>query len=241
MDTVLAQVLGSMHADIARLERVATNLANVQTPGYKREVLAARPFAEQVANGVAATSVHTDQRPGTLKATGQALDFAVAGPGWFEVTTPRGPAYTRQGQFRLDAGGRLVTQQGYPVMGVSGEIVVPDGNPTVDSEGRLFAAAGTGRPGAPALAQFRIARFEAGVALQRLGEGLVLPQGAPVQTTPNDGIQVRQGHLENSNVSQMHEMVRLLETVRHLETLQKVALGYDEMLSTSIRKLGEAQ
>ena len=73
-------------------------------------------------------------------------------------------------------------------------------------------------------------QFEAGAAVQKLGDGLVLLQGPPANAAEGT-LQVRQGYLENSNVSHMQEMVRLLETVRHLETLQKVALGYDEMLA----------
>jgi len=61
----------------------------------------------------------------------------------------------------------------------------------------------------------------------------------PATPVPEAGLQVQQGFLENSNVSHMHEMVGLLESLRHLEAMQKVALGYDEMLGASIRKLGE--
>lgn len=239
MDPVLSSVLGSMHADLARLDRVALNMANAQTPGYKREVVTAQPFSARVEAAANGVSVHTDQRPGTLKPTGQSLDFALAGPGWFEVATPQGPAYTRHGQFRLDAAGRLVTQQGHPVTGQSGEIRLPNLAPVADAAGRLFDAAAGTRAGAPVLAQLRVVQFEAGAAVQKLGDGLVLPQGSPANVAEGT-LQVRQGYLENSNVSHMQEMVRLLETVRHLETLQKVALGYDEMLAASIRKLGEA-
>jgi flagellar basal-body rod protein FlgF len=235
MDNVLSAVLGSLHADMARMDRVAMNIANLQTPGYKREVVAALPFAARV--DAATVAVHTDQRPGTLKATGQSLDLALSGPGWFEVATPAGPAYTRQGNFRLDAAGRLVTQQGDPVMGTGGEIVLAYPTPGVDSMGRVFEAPGGVRSAGTPVAQLRIVRFEPG-PVQRLGDGLVLPQGAPVAVS-GEAVQVRQGYLEGSNVSPMHEMVSLLESVRHLETLQKVALGYDEMLGTGIRKLGE--
>lgn len=236
MDPILSSVLGSMHGDIARLERVAMNISNAQTPGYKREVVAASSFGDRIDAGSALVA-HTDQRPGTLKSTGQALDFALTGPGWFEVSTPQGAAYTRQGQFRLDTTGRLVTQQGHPVMGISGEIVLPDAMPSVDADGRISDAANGTKPGAPALAQLRVVQFEESATVQRLGNGLVLPQGKP-SSAPEGATQIRQGYLENSNVNQMQEMVRLLETVRHLETLQKLALGYDEMLASSIRKLG---
>jgi flagellar basal-body rod protein FlgG len=238
MDLLLSAVLGSMHADMARLERVAMNIANAQTTGYKREVLAQAPFAARVEAGAAAVSVLTDARPGTLRPTGQPLDLALAGPGWFEVATPQGLAYTRQGNFRLDAQGRLVTQQGHPVLGAGGDIVLLQAAPVIDANGRVFeSAAAAGRQTTP-LAQLRVVRFAPGVTSERLGDGLVLLQGEPV-AVPDGEMQLRQGFLENSNVSPMHEMVRLLESVRHLEAMQKVALGYDEMLGTSIRKLGE--
>jgi flagellar basal-body rod protein FlgF len=238
MDPVLSVVLGSMQADMARLERVGMNLANVQTPGYKRELVSAPPFAARVDAGAGAVAVHTDQRPGTLKPTGQSLDFALSGPGWFEVSTPQGPAYTRQGNFRLDAQGRLVTQEGHAVMGTGGQIVLQHGAPVVDSAGRVFDALAPGaKKDAAAVGQLRIVQFAPGMPVQRLGNGLHLPHGEAMPVT--EGTQVQQGFLETSNVSHMHEMVRLLETMRHMESLQKVALGYDEMLGASIRKLGE--
>jgi flagellar basal-body rod protein FlgG len=238
MDTILSAVLGSMQADMARLERVGMNIANAQTPGYKREVVAAGSFAASVHAATAAVAVHIDQRPGTLKPTGQSLDFALSGQGWFELATPQGTAYTRQGNFRVDAQGRLVTQQGHPVMGVAGEIVLPHGSPVADAVGRLFDGPGGSRSGATSIGQLKVVQFDAGGSLQRLGDGLVLPQGEPA-TALEGAVQVQQGFLENSNVSHMQEMVRLLVSVRHLETMQKVAMSYDEMLGTSIRRLGE--
>src|SRR4051812_17860177 len=117
MDSILSAVVSGMQADMARMDRVAMNIANVQTPGYKRAVVTTVPFGQRVeAAGTAQPAIHTDSRPGTLKTTGQGLDFALAGPGWFEVRTPQGAAYTRNGSFRLDAAGRLVTQQGHAVM-----------------------------------------------------------------------------------------------------------------------------
>lgn len=238
MDLVLSSVLASMQNDAARMDRVAMNIANAQTPGYKREIVLATPFAARVQAATGVQPVHTDMRPGTLKATGQPLDFALAGPGWFEVLTPAGTAYTRQGNFRLDASGRLVTQQGFPVMGTGGDIVLPSGNAVVDAAGRVFDAPAGARLGATPTAQLKVVQFDAGAAVERAGDGLVRAQIAPA-LVGESAVQIRQAFLENSNVSHMQEMVHLLETVRHFETLQKVGLGYDEMLATSIRKLGE--
>jgi flagellar basal-body rod protein FlgF len=240
MNEILSLVLGSMHADLGRVDRVAMNLANVQTAGYKREVAVTLPFAARVDRGVQGSSApaapHIDQRPGTLKSTGQPLDLALAGPGWFEVQTEAGPAYTRQGDFRLDARGRLVTQQGHPVLGTGGEIQLVHGNPTIDASGRVFD--GPAGPRATAVAQLRVVQFEASARLERLGNGLVLVHGE-ASAAGEGSTRVQQGHLENSNVRPMQEMVQLLQSVRHFETMQKVAASYDEMLGTSIRRLGE--
>lgn len=252
MSEILSLVLGSMHADMARLDRVAMNLANVQTAGYKRELAATLPFAARLAGAdaqgdatadvrPAALALHLDQRPGTLKATGQKLDLALAGPGWFEVATEDGTAYTRQGNFRLDARGRLVTQQGHPVLGVAGEIQLLQAAPVIDAAGRVFEGSLSAPPpaGAAPVAQLRIVQFDPAAPIARRGEGLVDVRGEPV-LAPEGAAEVRQGFLENSNVSQMQEMVQLLQSLRHLETMQKVATGYDEMLGTSIRRLGES-
>lgn len=251
MSDILSIVLSSIQADVARTERAAMNLANSQTPGYKREAAASAPFAVQW-NAAAqrmeprtpaeAPAVHTDMRAGTLRPTGQPLDLALSGDGWFEVSTDSGFAYTRQGNFRLDASGRLVTQQGHAVMGTSGVIQLVQGSPRIDAAGRVFEGNRTheahpSMASAP-VAQIRIVQFEAGADVRRLGDGLLVPRGEPV-AAPEGAVQVQQGFLENSNVAHMREMADLMLAVRHLETMQKVATGYDEMLGASIRKLGE--
>lgn len=253
MNQILSVILTSMHADLARAERAAMNIANVQSPGYKRQFVSASAFAAHMEAGGAALAapgpdavhaaytVHTDMRAGTLKTTGQRLDLAITGEGWFEVATEQGPAYTRQGNFRLDATGRLVTQQGHAVMGLAGEIQLGPGMPVIDAAGRVFDGdRAEGTPGATPVpvGQLKVVQFAPLATVHRLGDGLVAIEG---EATParHGSVQVQQGVLENSNVSHMHEMVRLMETVRHLESLQKVAIGYDEMLATAIRRLGE--
>jgi flagellar basal-body rod protein FlgG len=246
MNPVLAVALQSMQSDMARMDQVAMNLANAQTVGYKRDVLAATPFSQLLAPGdLAVTGTpatrHMDRRPGALKPTGQALDLALAGPGWFEVRTEEGLAYTRQGDFRSDAQGRLVTARGHPVLGTAGEIRLPPGVPVIDAEGRVYEGGGAGAAAArlrgEAVAQIKVVQFDPAAVPLRRGDGLVSfgPEARPV-----DGhAELRQGFLEGSNVSSMQEMVQLLQTVRHFESLQKVAVGYDEMLGNAVRKLGD--
>lgn len=261
MQEVLALALQSMQQDMQRLDRTGLNLANALTPGYQREVVSARPlrlgtpsFAAMVGTAAAAAVtenapavsphapaagllVQTDHRPGTLRSTGQNLDVALAGAGYFELSTPGGPAYTRQGNFRLDAQGRLVTAQGHAVMGRGGEILLQSSQVRIDAQGNIFDGDGVGRTDRP-VAQLKVVEAPQPSQLRRLGEGLMSIDGQPGQLADAD-IRIQQGFVENSNVSSMHEMVQLMQTMRHFESMQKVALGYDEMTGQAIRKLGE--
>ncbi len=165
MQDVFAIALASMHHDVSRLDRVALNLANVSTPGYRREVVAASPFVEVLdaasqsrasRPGIAIDDprapgrlqVLTDTRPGAIQVTGQPLDVALGGDGFFEVVTEAGPAYTRQGSFRVDASGRLVTAQGHPVMGRNGEIRLTTRTPVIDAAGNVTEPDATTGPSA---------------------------------------------------------------------------------------------
>lgn len=242
MDEILALTLHAMRGDMARMERVAANMANALTPGYKRDVAVPVPFEQRLAQA-GAVATHVDQRQGPMKNTGQALDLALTGPGWFEVMTEHGVAYTRQGSFRSDAQGRLVTAQGHPVMGTAGEIQLPAGTPVIDSQGRVYEGGASGsaflRTAGDAVAQLKVVQFEPAAAMERRGDGLVVFPGATPQPTETR-TELRQGYLEGSNANSMQEMVQLMQTMRHFESMQKATLGYDEMLGHAIRRLGES-
>lgn len=258
MSDVFAIALASLHQDMSQLDRVAQNLANTGTAGYKREVAVARPFAEVVelaaeaqppaaraTAGVAAEGalrVRVDPAAGTLRMTGQPLDVAIEGDAYLEVATDEGPRYTRQGGLRLDAGSRLVTAEGWPVMGTNGEIRLTTRTPVIDAAGRITEPAATSgpsavTPGTP-VAQLKLVSFEEGAPIHHRGKGLYAVDGAP-QAASEARVTVRQGALENSNVSSMQEMVRMLQTMRHFESIQRVVQGYDELLSSTISKLGD--
>lgn len=245
MNEILALSLQSMHGDMARLDQVGMNLANVLTPGYKRGValqapigmsfaghLSAAADASSQAEGVAAMKFTTDMRPGTLKSTGQPLDLAIAGKGYFEVMTPEGLAYTRHGSFQVDARGRLVTAQGHALMGAAGEITVDSPNPTISVNGIVKS----GINGAP-LGQLKLLEFAEGEP-QHVGDGL-FSAGTRMNTLPEKDVQLRQTFLENSNATSTLEMAALVKAMRHFEGMQKVVQGCDEMLGVAIRKLGE--
>jgi flagellar basal-body rod protein FlgG len=256
MQEVLRVVLTGMQQDMERMNNVAINLANVGTPGYRQEVVAMRPFGallddaapagtaplrgddSELALGLLGMQVRLDTRTGTVKQTGEPLDVALTGDGFFEVTTETGPAYTRQGNFRIDARGRLVTAQGYPVMGNNGEIYLTTRTPVIDSSGNITEPnASAATPGQP-VAQIKIIRFDNPATMQRSETGLMAP-GTGMTVVNQMGDQLRQGALENANVDQIPQMLQMLQIVRHLESMQKLTQNYDDMLGTAIHKLGE--
>lgn len=232
----MAIAAGGMQQDQLRMESISQNLANVLTPGYKKQVVLATPFAVQVegarvtasAAGVPAAAI--DPAAGTLRYTANAQDVAIESGEFFELATPEGQAFTRQSGFHTDARGRLVGAQGWPVMGMNGEIVL-NGPYVIDATGAV-------RQGEQVVAQLKLTRFDNPGDLLPLGGGAYRQGGARVA----DGgapARLRLGFQENSNVNSPQEMVRLSETVRHFEALQKIIQGYDDSLEKTIRKLGE--
>lgn len=237
MHDVLAITLRAMQHDMAAVERIASNLANQRTTAFKRDLPAAATFAARI--DAAQPPPAIDMRPGTLSPTGRPLDVALAGPGWFEVQTANGVAHTRQGEFRRDAQGRLVTPQGHLVLGVGGPIQLEPVDVAIDAQGAIRHAPGAGaRPGDPPLAQLKVVQFDPASGARRLGDGLLAFAGE-ARALSGAEVQVRQGYLENANVDPMQEMVQLVRTVRHFEGLQKVAAGLDELTGNAIRRLGE--
>lgn len=257
MDDIFAIGLIGMQQDLAKVDRVAANLANVSTPGYRREVLGAAPFADvaRLAAGndrgtessaaapgfeQASMRVLLDTRPGTIKVTGEPLDVALTGDGFFEVETANGPAYTRQGNFTVDARGRLVTAQGDPVMGRGGEIRLNTTSPVIDRQGNVTEAGSSGGSAGVShspVAQLKIVTFDDPPSLTKIGDGLYAAgNGMKVIA---DGAEVRQGALENSNVNALREMMQLMQSTRHFESMQKLVQNYDGLLDTAIHKLGD--
>lgn len=247
MNEILAIGLRGMQGDMASLNQIGVNLVNELTPGYKRGVTvqaaqgasfaahlnsAATPPESAVGPVAPLLDIATDARTGTFKSTGQSLDVALAGTGFFEVATDAGPVYTRQGNFRLDARGRLVTAQGDPVMGISGEIVLNGASPVIAASGAITTGDGT------PVAQLKVVEFEGRAGLRPLGDGMHAA-GQGMKLVGEADAQVRQGFLENSNVNPSHEMTSLIQAMRHFESMQKVVQGYDDMVGSAIRKLGD--
>lgn len=241
MSDAIAALSEAMRNDAETLRVIGQNVSNIDTVAYRREIAVMRSSFDQasdLARAELATPVElaapvdfetaVDQRPGTLKASSEALHLALEGPGFFVVDTPQGEALTRRGDFRLDSEGRLVTQRGLPVLGENGHVHI-SGTPQIAVDGAV-------RVDGAVVAQLRIAQVAPGAPLTSLGADLYggeqLPQG-------DSSARVRQGFLEASNVESVQEMIRLIETMRHFEGVQRFVRGYDDMMGKAISELGK--
>lgn len=225
----------SMINDMQRLTSISQNLTNAMTPGYKREMPVNAVFSSMISDKNLSMSIPEmskvlDMKQGTLRYTGNPLDVAIESNGFFEIHRGEEVYYTRQGNFSLDAEGRLVTSSGDVVNFISGDLRLTTGQPSIDRDGRVME---NGKQ----IGQIKIVHFDDPTLMHSVGEGKFVQSTATVKA---DGkVAVRQAHLEASNVNTAAEMVKMIETMRHFESGQKVIQMYDEMSERAISKLGE--
>ena len=223
-------------------ETIAHNLANVSTPGYKRRFTTfSQALAQQVghlpaaaAGGPIRTGTAIDFSPAQPVQTGRSLDLFLNGNGFFTVDTDKGPLYTRNGCFRTNAQGQLVTSTSQLVAGQNGPITVPSGASAerlrVTQEGSVYA-------GATSIGKLRIVSFPPEVTLQSVGGNCLQ---APADANPDDDpkTQVVQGCYESSNVSAVEELVSLVTVTRLYEANLKTIQTQDQKNQTLFRAAG---
>jgi flagellar basal-body rod protein FlgF/flagellar basal-body rod protein FlgG len=209
------------------LELAANNLANVSTTGYKAqrefyESLTAslgnagrRPLSSlnQAINNYGVLGGATiDVQPGMLERTGNDLDVALQGSGFFVVQTKAGLRYTRNGNFRVDTNGQVLTAWGDPVMGDQGPLEIPSGSVSISSDGTISSQGGV-------VGRFQTVDFAPGTTL--VPEGNSMYNAAKGSPTPAADPQVRQGMLEASNMSPITGTIGLIMIQRQTQLLQQ--------------------
>lgn len=222
-----------MQPRMLRLEVLANNLANIDTTGFKKEnifveLLQRKLSTEQQPTELAGFDVrqYTDFSEGSLRQTGNPLDLAIDGQGFFVVETPRGPRYTRNGHFKLANDGTIVNEQGYAVLGAGGRIQLPDVQKPV--EGALaITESGDVLVANQPIGRFRIVQFEDLRELKKEGNSLFVGENVQPRDRNSSAVAVRQGYLEESNVEGIAEMIMMVELNRSFETDQK-ALQYQD-------------
>ncbi len=202
---------------------VAQNIANATTPGYRRQAVVfetlgngqsqeSTPSPSSVGTRVA--KVFTEFTPGDYQYTGNSLDLAVRGDGFFVLDGPKGPLYTRNGVFELNGKGELQAKGGLPVEAVSGRITIPPETSQIS-----ISADGTVIANNTAVGQLRLARFDDPRQLVVAGTTLFkAPTGVEAQ---NGGGTVLQGYREGSNVQVVNEMAQMIAGMRQYEAAQR--------------------
>jgi flagellar basal-body rod protein FlgF len=235
MSDTIAALEAAMRADAEAVRIIGQNVANAEVTAYRRQVpVQSATFADLVTEGTVATEPVIDRRAGTMKSTGEPLNVALEGDGFFVLQGADGRAiYTRRGDFRVSADGVLTAASGEPVQGSGGPIQIGSAIPGIEADGTV-------RIGADAIDQLQLLHFANESKLQYLGNGLYADTGEAKPTDDGYAV-VRQGFLERSNVAPVTEMVQLMETMRHFEAAQRLVRGYDELLQKAISELGKAR
>lgn len=229
------------------MDAVANNLANANTPGYKKDTVLFKemfneysvqdlessqesfaheefisPLSRGHASFVAPDHVSPRMAKGKMTPTENKFDLALQSDGFFVVEGARGQAYTRNGRFMQNAEGYLITNAGEKVMGQNGPIKI---------DGQEFSVGrdGTVRINNEKVDVLSIVRFEQPERLTKLGNSLWLPGSDAQVPIPQDDVVIHQGIYEGSNVETVEEMVEMINLNRHYEASQKALKSHDEL------------
>ena len=245
MDQVSVTAASGLQSRMEALDMVANNLANTTTGGFKldREFYSLFTAADNEAEDDSASTKlpliqkqWTDFSQGVLAPTGNPLDLALSGKGFFAVNGPSGPLYTRNGSFQLSPAGQLTTSEGYAVRDINGKPIqtqsqdpleiTPDGSITQSGE---------------TIGQVQVVDFKDSSTLQKMGNSYFLPSDPKTVPTAAADTTVLQGKTENSNVAPAESAVRLVGLMRQFEMLQKaitITSDMNKQALTEVARVG---
>ncbi len=233
---------------------LANNLANINTPGFKQTMAAFKDINEASVNEINPTKGYETDRPlgtvslgsmldttcidfrqGGIKTTGNKLDLAVNGRGFFTVQTQDGLAYTRNGSFTVDSKGSITTTDGYLLMGERGPLTIDIQNSevnniTVNSNGEILQ-------NGQSIGKIKISDFNDLKSLQSFGNSLYKPSGNQLSINA-ENYEIKQGALETSNANVVETMVNSIQGQRTYEALAKVVETTSRSLNKSVNEVG---
>lgn len=251
----LYTVAAGMNLQSQKMDVISNNLANVNTTGYKKDRAITSSFSEVLItrlndmqnhvpnNGTIGTmslgakidEIYTEFSQGSVVSTGEAVDVAIQGSGFFVVQTPAGEAYTRDGNFIINSDGGIVTTEGYAVMGQDGPLQLGEdflstsGNIVINDRGELYV-------NSEFIDVIDIANFENTRELTKLGDNLFQSTGNRIDFEGS----LLQGYVETSNVNPVTAMVDMITVSRAYEANQKMLQTQDSLLDKAVNEVGRA-
>jgi flagellar basal-body rod protein FlgF len=241
MDPMTAMAASGLRSRMESLDLVANNVANASTGGYKADrefySLYASPEAadsEQAATMPVIERPWTDLAQGVIQPTGNALDLALSGKGFFAVQAPGGALYTRNGSFHLAADGSLVTADGYPVTGVGGAVL------RLQTSGKIeISRDGTVSQAGQAVGQLQVVDFPGAAGLAKQGNNYFRSSSVSPASPADAATTVEQGKIEASNTGTAESAVRLINIMRQFEMLQKAASTALDMSKEAVEQVAK--
>lgn len=255
-----------------RVETIANNVANANTAGFKRDQMVFKEYLTALDKGhydidlpnrefaprdfyhsygaesakVKVDGTYTDFSQGQLTPTSNQFDFALHGPGFFEVLGPNGVRYTRQGNFTLNSQGHLVTNEGHPVLKRLSEQDMREGNeiprpedriveignhsPTINLQGEIFVAG-------QKIGDLSVVEFNDPHALKKQGQSFFINHDDTNRKVDTPKTAIHQGFIEQSNINAVAEMSDLIRAHRNFESIQRIIKTYDDISSKGVNEI----
>ncbi|MCD1600365.1 flagellar basal body rod C-terminal domain-containing protein [Rheinheimera aquimaris] len=211
----------ALNRDLQHLNRVSQNVANINSGGY----LAVESFDHVLA---AAPQQYTNIKPAAVRETGRRLDFAILGDAFFRVQLGSKEYLSRNGHFHINEAGYLAHVSGGLVLGENGPIAIKDDTISLAADGWIMQA------GTPLT---KLSLSNAKVLRESVyGQGLY---EANTHHQTADNYTVKMNAINTSNVNSSAESIRMMELSRHIQSLQKAAAAYDQMLNSGINEIGK--
>jgi flagellar basal-body rod protein FlgF len=234
----MAQIQTSARLGVFRRQEhifgaLSNNVSNAHTVGFKKDVPIFKTLLgeSQARMGqIVEDGTKTVFDQGELHKTGNELDVAIEGPGFFKVNTPQGVRYSRAGNLGLDRQKKLVHTSGYPMLGEKGEITLAGKNIAIGKDGTV-------RMDGTEVARLAVVEFRDPDLLKKEGASLFKNDELAEETLSTKSV-VHQGSIEASNVNPVTEMVKLIESLRSYEACIKVIQSGDEMDGKSVNEVG---
>jgi len=234
MDLDLSAVVKASNILLAKNDMISNNLANINTTGFKRDDVVFDILDDEY-NEEMPLDQYTDFDQGDLKSTGNLMDFAISGEGFFTMESTEGQLYTRNGHFSISEEGMLEDSFGNRLLGNSGPIEVLGQN-GVPGEIRITEK-GEVLVNGDIVNKLLITNFEDKHELEKIGKNLFKPnEGITGEAIETKGIV--QGFLETANVNPVSEMVNLIDIHRQFEATQKIMRTFDELSNEAINEVG---